>query len=77
MSQNAKYCAKPFKRNKVKLSDIRGLRKNKKYSEENIVSILWHILQLLILAVPVRQVSQKKDNVIEVSILVFWTNCFC
>ena len=48
-----------LERNRVKLSNIRGLWKKKKYSEENIMLIHWQILKLLILAVPVRQVSQK------------------
>ena len=68
MSHNAKYYVKSFKRNKVKLSDIRGLWKKKKYSEENIVLVHWQILQLVIFAKRVRQVCQKKDNVIKVSI---------
>ena len=50
MSRNAKYF-KSLKRIKVKSSDIRGLWKKKKYSEESIVLIRWQILQLLILAV--------------------------
>ena len=61
ISHNPKYYFKSSKRNKVYLSDIREFWKNKKYSEENIVSIHWQILQLLILAVPVRQVNQKKQ----------------
>ena len=59
MSHNAKYYFKSLKRNKLKSSDIRGLW-NKKNLEENTVSIHWQILQLLILPVSVRQVSQKK-----------------
>ena len=39
MSHNPKYFIKSFKHNKVKSSDIREFRKNKKYYEENIVSI--------------------------------------
>ena len=92
LRNNAKYRnVKSLKGNKVKWSDIRGLWKKKKYSEENIVSIHWQILKLLVLTVPVRQVSLKKSNVIEVNelivffvlystvllILVFWRNCFC
>ena len=38
MSRNAKYF-KSLKRIKVKSSDIRGLGKKKKYSEESIVLI--------------------------------------
>ena len=60
MSHNPKYYVKSLKRNKVNSFDIRELWKKKKYSEENIVSIHWHILQLLILAVQVHQVSQKR-----------------
>ena len=60
MSHNRKYYVKSLKRNKATSSDIRELWKKKKYSEENIVSIHWQILQLLILAVSVHQVSSKK-----------------
>ena len=60
MSHNRKYYVKPLKRNKATSSDIRELWKKKKYSEENIVSIHWQILQLLILAVSVHQVSLKR-----------------
>ena len=92
LRNNAKYRnVKSLKENKVKWSDIRGLWKKKKYSEENIVSIRWQVLKLLVLTVPFRQVSLKKSNVIEVNelivffvlystvllILVFWRNCFC
>ena len=59
LSYNAKYYAKSLK---VKLYNITGLWMKKKYSEENIVSVHWQILQLLILAVPVCQVSQKKKK---------------
>ena len=68
MSHNPKYFIKSFKHNKVKSSDIREFWKNKKYYEENIVSINWQTLQLLILAVPVCQVNQKK------TILSRWTD---
>ena len=36
ISHKAKYYAKYLKSNEVKSSDTRGLRKKKKYSEENI-----------------------------------------
>ena len=39
MSQIAKYYFKSLKRNKVKSSDTRGLRKKKNYPEESTVSI--------------------------------------
>ena len=61
MSHNPEYYVKSLKRNKVKSSNIRELRKKKKYSEENVVPIHWQILQLLILAVPVHQVNQKRQ----------------
>ena len=71
LRNNAKYRnVKSLKGNKVKWSDIRGLWKKKKYSEENIVSIRWQVLKLLVLTVPVRQVSLKKSNVIEVNELI-------
>ena len=61
MSLNPKHYVKSLKWNKEKSSDIRELWKKKKYSEENMVSLHWQILQLLILAVPVHQVSQKRQ----------------
>ena len=64
LSHNAKYYIKSLERNKMKLFDIRGLWKKKKYSEENTVLIHWQILQLLILILPVGQVSQKKMTII-------------
>ena len=61
MSHNPKYYVKSLKRNKVTSSDIRELCQKKKYSEENAMSIHCQILQLLILAVSVHQVSQKRQ----------------
>ena len=60
MSHNAKHYVKSLKTNKGKSYDIRELWKKKKYPEENIVSIHWQILQLLILPISVGQVNQKK-----------------
>ena len=59
----------------MKLSDIKRLWKKKIYSEENIVSVHWQILQLLILAVPVHQVSKKKTMLSRQTnlIIVFFT----
>ena len=90
MSQNPKDYVQSLNKNNVKLSDIRELWKEKRYSEENIVLIHWQMLQLLTLAVPVQQVSQKRQfhqgrqtyylfslsYSTDILILVFWANCF-
>ena len=81
---------------KIKWSEIvwyQKVVKKENYSEENIVSIHWQILQLLILAVPVHQVSKKKTMLSRQTNLIivfftyviqysfvnasFLTNCFC
>ena len=58
---NPKYYVKSLERNKVRLSDIRELWKKEKIFRSKIVTIHWQILQLLIFAVPVYQVSKKKS----------------
>ena len=71
MSHNAKHYVKSLKTNKGKSSDIRELWKKKKYPEENIVSIHWQILQLLISW----SSQSKKESAIEVGELIVCFLC--
>ena len=60
MSHRRKLC-QVFKKKYSEIVWYQSVVKEEKYSEENIVSIHWQILQLLIVAVPVHQVSKKRQ----------------